>query len=122
MTVTTDVVISEKSILELASVDFSGIAVSRISVMRMGSLNLRDLGVDDDPMPLVDVFPQISGKFLRRIADDVEADLLASGLHVRKLQRLDDLPVQQRDDIRRRSRRHEDALHRVGFLVLDTGF
>src|SRR5580658_6031173 len=35
MTATTDVVISEKSMLELASVEFSGTAVSRMSVMRM---------------------------------------------------------------------------------------
>src|ERR1700730_17886681 len=35
MTATTDVVISEKSMLELASVEFSGIAVSRMSTMRM---------------------------------------------------------------------------------------
>ena len=35
MTATTDVVISEKSKLELASDDFSGIAVSRMSTMRM---------------------------------------------------------------------------------------
>src|SRR5580704_13411688 len=121
MTATTDVVISEKSMLEFASVDFSGIAVSRMSVMRMGSLNLRDLGVDDDPMPLVDVFPEIGGKFLGRVADDVEPNLPASGLHVRKLQRLDDLPVQQRDDVRWCPGRHEDTLHRVGFLVVDTG-
>ncbi len=35
MTATTEVVISLKSKLELASFDFSGIAVSRISTMRM---------------------------------------------------------------------------------------
>src|SRR5580658_6332552 len=35
MTATTDVVISEKSMLELASVEFSGTAVSRMSVMRI---------------------------------------------------------------------------------------
>jgi hypothetical protein len=35
MTATTDVVISEKSKLELASDDLSGIAVSRMSTMRM---------------------------------------------------------------------------------------
>ena len=35
MTATTDVVISEKSKLELASDDFNGIAVSRMSTMRM---------------------------------------------------------------------------------------
>jgi hypothetical protein len=37
MTATTDVVISEKLVLELASVEFSGIAVSRMSTIRIGS-------------------------------------------------------------------------------------
>src|SRR3954471_20027153 len=38
MTATTDVVISEKSMLEFFRSDFSGIAVSRISTMRIGWL------------------------------------------------------------------------------------
>src|SRR5262245_10322876 len=38
MTATTDVVISEKSMLEFFRSDFSGIAVSRMLVMRMGGL------------------------------------------------------------------------------------
>ena len=38
MTATTEVVISEKSMLELASVELSGIAVSRMSTMRMAYL------------------------------------------------------------------------------------
>ncbi len=41
ITATTEVVISEKSKLELRNDDFSGIAVSRISVMRMGSGSCR---------------------------------------------------------------------------------
>ena len=74
MTATTEVVISEKSKLELASVDFSGIAVSRMSTMRMPAggrrqavayFDLLDLGVRDHLFPLLDVGLDIGGELRR---------------------------------------------------------
>src|ERR1700681_709785 len=127
MTATTEVVSSEKSMLELASVEFSGTAVSRMSTMRMIYrvrllLDLRNLGVDDDAMPPLDFLLDIGGEFRLRVSDDVEADLLAFFLHVRLRQRLDDLAVEELDNGLRRAGRHQHALHGFGLLALDAGF
>jgi hypothetical protein len=73
------------------------------------SLNLRNLGIDDESMPLVDVFLDEGGKFLGRVRDNIEANLLAFGLDIRELQRPDDFAVQKSDDVRRRSRWNKDA-------------
>ena len=81
-----------------------------------------DLGVDDDLVPAIDLFLDVDGKLRRRVGDDVETDLLAFVLHVRLMQRLDDLAVEQIDDRLRRAGGHEDALHGFGFLALDAVF
>src|SRR5215510_4225372 len=89
ITATTDVVISLKSKLELASVDFNGIAASRMSTMRIaqktrGSLNLRDVGVLDHLTPLVDFFFDVGGKLVGLARDHVEAKLVTLFFHVRQ--------------------------------------
>src|SRR5471030_2041677 len=85
ITATTDVVISVKSKLELARLDRSGTAVSRISTMRIRNfsrtaalasrlLNLRDLRVVDHLRPFLQLDVDPRGEFVRRVGDGKEAE------------------------------------------------
>src|SRR5215213_4178443 len=94
MTATTDVVISEKSMLEFFRSDFNGIAVSRISTMRMGwlacqasKLNLRNVRLLDHPFPFGDVGLHIGGERGRRIALRHDAELEQPRFDVRRFDR-----------------------------------
>src|SRR5689334_22087211 len=121
MTATTEVVISEKSKPELRRSDFSGIAVSRMSTMRMdcpferarARLLYLDVRLADHLAPLVDLELDLPGELLRRVADDLEPELLHLGGDIRRFRRLDDLLV---DEIRERLRhpgRHQHGLEGV---------
>src|SRR5262245_32909291 len=125
ITATTEVVISLKSKLELASVDFNGIAVSRMSTMRIaqkirGLLNLRDVGVLDHLAQHVDIFFDVGGKLLGLALYHVEANLVTLFFHVRQRHCFGNLATEQVDNRFWRSGRQENALHGLRFLTWDT--
>src|SRR5215472_10211701 len=78
MTATTEVVISEKSMLELASVELSGTEVSRISTMRMGQESLQLFDVNAGGLyhfiPSRHFRLDALGKFARAVSDRHEAE------------------------------------------------
>src|SRR5947209_9842729 len=88
MTATTEVVISEKSMLEFFRSDFSGIAVSRISVMRIKpirpSLLHFDVGVLDDLAPFGDLHLDPGGELLGGVGDRLQAEADQAVPHVRQ--------------------------------------
>src|SRR3974390_2890972 len=87
MTATTEVVISEKSMLELASVELTGTTASRMSTIRITAIlaliDLRNLGVRDDLLPLCYFGLNIVGKFRGGAAIGLEAKWKHFLLHLR---------------------------------------
>src|SRR5213078_3871329 len=97
ITATTEVVISEKSIEEFFSVEFSAMEVSRISMMRIRVLFNPQLRVAHDLAPLLDLELDPLSEFIRRVGDRHEAEVRELLLHVRLCHRLGDLLLQQID-------------------------
>src|SRR5438552_2700593 len=85
ITATTEVVISEKSKPEFASCDFSRIAVSRMSRMRISaSFDLLDACVADDLGPPRDIGLDLGRELRRRIGDRSVADRRQALFHLRQ--------------------------------------
>src|SRR3974377_1308099 len=125
ITATTEVVISEKSILELASVELTGTIASRMSMMRITAIwaliDVRTLGVCDDLLPLRPLGFNVARKCGGRAAIGLEAKREHFLLHLRILHDRRDLALQGIDDFLRSALRHEHALHRFRVLAGDAG-
>src|SRR3984957_7800753 len=116
MTATTDVVISEKSMLELASVEFSGTAVSRMSVMRMTEslVHVNASGLDHFA-PARGFGLDAFGEFGRCVGDGDKAEGVEFFLHFGVGGHFHDGLVPSVDDRLRRAGRRQNAGQRVAF-------
>src|SRR5262249_36020610 len=113
MTATTDVVISEKSKLELLSCDLSGIAVSRMSTIRSLVSFHFDIGGADDRPPLLGLRLVIREQGLRCLLlarRNLTADLGKLARHAGSGERLAPRGIGPRADLLRRTLRPPHAV------------
>src|SRR5947207_7804911 len=81
--------------------------------------NLRDVRVLDDLAPFGDLGPDVGGELGRRDAGRLEAERQNLLLHLGQREARGNLALQEVDDLLRRARGREHALHGLRFLALD---